>query len=114
MYMNPLRVPVTDTLRSLTVCDHRQLMGTISDALQSVGSIKHYVIYTNTTTKLDPYLDRVATVYVTRINAHYYMVLVTIHDKDYSRYDKANKKVSRESLTRMLYDALLRYRDAGN
>jgi len=107
--MNPLRAPYKDEIKSLVVCNPKHLIGTINDALQSVGSIKHYVVYAGTTAKLDPYVDKVATVYSTRIDKYLFMVQTTIHERDYARYDKGNKNVTRGLLTYMLHNGVVDY-----
>ena len=68
---------------SMVVCKPSQLLSAIDDATQSVGSIKHYVVYPNTTANINPYRNREATIYSTRIGRRTFLVVTTLHEKDY-------------------------------
>ena len=66
---------------SVIMCNPSQLLSAIDDATQSVGSVKHYVVYPNTTANIKPRCDKEATIYSIRINKRAFLVVTTIHER---------------------------------
>ena len=66
---------------SAVICAPKLLLLVIDNAVKSVGDVKRYIVYRDTTTVVDPRYRRVATIHSRRIRRDEFLVVTMLHER---------------------------------